>query len=150
MNTRTLTLICIPALCGLVGGCTTPFGTQPRTTAPAAGGPGTQILEVTTPAELPTIPEHFRMRFPQLRPEMSIEEFKALFPEAYFTERKHQADGGAIDAYELCVRQRYRFPNDPQVYIQSGKAWFYFTPKGLESWGEPSAWPPTTAPPRAP
>jgi hypothetical protein len=107
--------------------------------------PEPRILEVTTPAELPTLAEQFRMRFAQLRPEMTVSEFKALFPEAYFIKRQHVGwSDRPIDAYELSQRQRYRFAHDPQVYIQSTKAWFYFLGSSLESWGEPEAWP--TAP----
>ena len=135
-----LSAVLIIAVAALAG-CAAPPSAQHREggayTAPG-GGP---VYEVTTPGELPTVPEYFRMRFPQLRPEMPVAEFKALFPEAYFVERKHASGGETIDAYEVCLRLRYRFLNDPQVYLQSGKVWFYFAGQGLETWGEPQVWP---------
>jgi hypothetical protein len=129
--------------CNGVGGSAA--ARHPREGAGAASE--SLVLEVTTPAELPTLPEHFHMRFAQLKPEMTINEFKALFPEAYFVKRQRvRWNEHPIDAYELSVRQRYVFPGDPQVYIQSAKAWFYFLGSSLESWGEPEGWP--TPPPQ--
>lgn len=100
------------------------------------------ILDFTTPAELPTLSNHLQMRFAQLKPKMTINEFKALFSEACFVKRERVSwSDHPIDAHELSFRQRPRFAKDPQIYLQVQKARSYFVASSLEGRGEPQAWP---------
>jgi hypothetical protein len=140
---RSIALLCLASLF-VAFGCAGLGGSPARPTAPDDFAHGSAPIEVTTPAEIPTLPEHFHTRFPQLKPEMTIGEFKALFPEAYFVKRQRVTwSEHPIDAYELTVRQRYRFAGDTQMYVQTARAWFYFVASSLESWGEPETWPGT-------
>jgi hypothetical protein len=102
-----------------------------------------QVPEVPT-GGVPTIREKFSPELARMTPGMSVDEFKSVFKDAAaFMERRTSDAGVVTDAYNISLRQRYRYRWDGDYYAwtQSEEVWFYFKDGKLAKWGEARQWP---------
>ena len=100
------------------------------------------VPEVPT-GGVPTIRERYAPELGRLAPGMTVEAFKEIFTEAAFMETRTSEAGKTTDAYNISLRQRYRYRWDGDYYAwtQSEEVWFYFRDGKLSKWGEARQWP---------
>jgi hypothetical protein len=100
------------------------------------------VPEVPT-GGVPTIREKYAPELARLTPGMTIEAFKEIFKEAAFVEQRTTDAGKTTDAYNISLRQRYRYRWDGDYYAwtQSEEVWFFFRDGKLLKWGEARQWP---------
>lgn len=100
------------------------------------------VPEVPT-GGVPTIRETYTPELARLTPGISVEAFKELFKEAAFIEQRTSDAGKTTDAYNISLRQRYRYRWDGDYYAwtQSEEIWFFFKEGRLVKWGEARQWP---------
>ena len=96
------------------------------------------VPTVQCKSELPTIRDKYSTQLAKLGPTTTVDEFKALFPEASFVERRGEPP---VDAYSLELQQKYRYANKSYGYIARDEAWFYFRNNVFVKWGSPHDFP---------
>lgn len=97
---------------------------------------------IQSTSELPTISTRYSAQLARLGPGTTIEEFKSLFPQAQFIERRSMLDKGReIDAYAVKLEERFRYRGTSNGYVTRDEKWFYFEDNKLVKWGEPRMFP---------
>jgi hypothetical protein len=93
---------------------------------------------VRSKSELPTIRDKYADQLAKLGPTTTVEEFKTLFPEAKFVERRGEPP---VDAYSVELVQKYRQANKTYGYVSRDESWFYFRNNVFVKWGAPHDFP---------
>jgi len=98
------------------------------------------LPQVHTTADLPTVRSRYGEALSKLGPNTTLEEFKGLFPNATFAERR-EVGPSKIDAYAVRVEEKFRFRNDSYGYMARDEKWFYFRDGVFVKWSGPDQWP---------
>jgi hypothetical protein len=100
--------------------------------------------------ELKSVQSYYGDRLEKLRPGMSVEEFKGIFPEAY-----PSGQNGDMTEYEVSREAKYVSQSDimrqniiwgfgsPTARVSHQAMWFYFQQGKFVSWGNSKGWPKT-------
>ena len=72
--------------------------------------------------------------------DLSLEEFKGLFPNATFAERREMGPA-KMDAYSVRVEEKFRYRDESYGYMARDEKWFYFRDGVFVKWSGPDQWP---------
>lgn len=95
---------------------------------------------VQTTADLPTVRSEYASQLSQLGPTTSLTQFKGIFPDAKFVERR-TGEHGDFDAYSVRVERKYRYRDESYGYMARDEKWFYFRDESFVKFGGPHEWP---------
>ncbi|MBL8999909.1 MAG: hypothetical protein JNK25_02090 [Phycisphaerae bacterium] len=142
MRANTLGIAALGVLLAAAAGCVVAIGNETTENhgARVALTPTerSSLPVVQSKSELPTIRERYSAQLLALGPSTTVEQFRALFPEAKFVQRSEQPP---VDAYSVELVQKYRVGNKSYGYLARDEAWFYFQNNTLIKWGAPHSFP---------
>lgn len=153
MRTRRLMVgSVLAALVLTMGGCIVSIRSDESASGPAYDGNTTSKVKlsrderehlplVQTLADLPTVRSRHAEELGKLGPSTTLDEFKALFPDAKFVERR-EAGGSRFDAYSVRVEEKFRYRDESYGYMARDEKWFYFRNEVFVKWSAPKEWPP--------
>lgn len=146
--TRTMLSIGLAAAALAASGCVVAIGNRPTDSDDASrirlsSDEVAGVPVVESALEVPSFDEAYGRELAQLSPEMTVEEFRKLFPDARFVERT-VVDGAPVDAWSVVHKQLYRYDSDRRYgYIKRDERWFYFRNGSFVKWGKARDWPRT-------
>ena len=94
---------------------------------------------VETTADLPTVRSRHAAQIARLTPTTTVQQFRELFPNATFVERRTGAD--TFDAYSVRLEEKCRYRRESYGYIARDEKWFFFKNAVFVKWGERGDWP---------
>lgn len=141
----------LAALVLTMGGCIFSIRTEESSGAVTTDGNTTSKVKlsyeerehlplVQTTADLPTVRSKHAEALTKLGPSTTLDQFKALFPDAKFVERR-EAEGSKFDAYSVRVEEKFRYRDESYGYMARDEKWFYFRNDVFVKWSAPQQWP---------
>jgi hypothetical protein len=137
MRTRTLSGVALVSAALIAQGCVFSIGSGNERHEPSktrlTSSQQDSASTVRSAADVPSFSQAENARLGRLGPDTTVEQFRAIFPEAvYRSSRQH--DGGDVVIYEMRDRRVYRFEGSDYGHIHDKPVYFRFVGGTLEGW----------------